>query len=142
MDEPLFFGDEIKLVIPQRAPMLMVDVLYEATDTEAHSGLTVAADNIFCRDGCFTEPGLVEHIAQSASALAGCKAYMQNKPAPTGFIGEVKKCRIYALPSVGATLDTHLQIVSEVNGISLLKACTKVGENVLVECQMKIFVQK
>jgi 3-hydroxymyristoyl/3-hydroxydecanoyl-(acyl carrier protein) dehydratases len=134
-------GEGIKELIPQRFPIMMVDTFYGATDTEADTGLTVADDNMFCSDGFFMEPGLVEHIAQSASAFAGYKAKIKNEPTPIGFIGEVKKFRINFLPRSGDKLCTHIRIISEVLGVSLLTAETVVGEEVAAQCQMKIFIK-
>lgn len=138
--ETLFKGVEIEQLIPQRSPIVMVDAFYEANETSASTGLTIANDNFFCRDGQFTEPGLIEHIAQSASAFAGYSAFKEGEPAPVGYIGEVKKLKILSLPAVGSTLTTSIKIISEVLNITLLKAETKIGEQVVANCQMKISI--
>lgn len=134
-------GEGIKDYIPQRDPIIMVDTLYGATDDEADTGLTITDDNLFCSEGIFGEPGLVEHIAQSASAFAGYKASVKDGPAPLGFIGEVKKFRIHFLPHSGDELRTHIRIISEVLGISLITAETTVNGKVAAQCQMKIFIK-
>ena len=136
----LFEGNGIHSLIPQRAPMMMLDAFFGGSDTEAYTGLTIQADNLFCVDGRFTEPGLIEHIAQSASALAGYKAYCRQQTAPVGYLGEVKKCRIFRLPEVGEQLRTSVQILSEALKISLLSAEIKSGNDTVATCQMKIFV--
>lgn len=142
MNNPIFRGDEIKRFIPQREPIVMVDKLFEADHEHAVTGLTVAADNIFVQNGSFIESGLIEHSAQSASVLVGYEAYKQNRPAPVGYIGEVKKARIHALPAAGSELLTRIDIISEVDGLSLVKAEVKSGNDTVFECQMKIFVKQ
>ena len=134
-------GEGIKDLIPQRYPMIMVDTFYGATETEADTGLTVTDDNLFCSEGFFMEPGLVEHIAQSASAFSGYQATAKNKPTPIGYIGEVKKFRINFLPCTGDKLCTHIRIISEVLGVSLITAETTVAGEVAAWCQMKIFIK-
>ena len=134
-------GEAIKELIPQREPMIMLDTFYDATDSEANTGYTVTNDTLFGREGFLTEPGLIEHIAQSASAFAGYKAKIANEPTPLGFIGEVKKCRIHFLPRTGDELRTHIRILSEALGVSLLTAATKVNGDIAVQCQMKIYIQ-
>lgn len=131
----------IKELIPQREPIIMLDTFCGATESEADTGLVVSDDNLFCNDGYLMEPGLVEHIAQSASAFAGYKAKAANKPTPVGYIAEVKKFRIHFLPHAGDCLRTHIRIHSEVLGVSLLTAETKVEEEVVAWCQMKIFIK-
>ena len=134
-------GEGIKDLIPQRDPMIMVDTFYGATESDADTGLVVAEDNLFCSEGVFMEPGLVEHIAQSASAFAGYKAKVKNEPTPIGYIGEVKKFRINFLPCRGDELRTHIRIISEIFGVSLLTAETTVNGEVAAQCQMKIFIK-
>ena len=132
----------IKELIPQREPMLMIDAFYNATESESDTGLTLTKDNLFCSEGFFEETGLVEHIAQSASAFAGYKARLVNQPISLGFIGEVKKCKIHFLPKVGDELRTHICILSEALGVSLLSAETKVSGEVAIQCQMKIYIKQ
>ncbi len=135
-------GKAIQELIPQCDPMIMIDTLFDATELEAETGFSIADDNLFCSDGLFTEPGLVEHIAQSASAFAGYKARLADKPTPLGLIGEVRKCRIYFLPRAGEKLRTHIRILSEALGVSLLVADTKRNGEVVVQCQVKIYTQR
>ncbi|MDR3251933.1 MAG: hydroxymyristoyl-ACP dehydratase [Tannerella sp.] len=133
--------EDIRDLIPQRAPMIMIDAFYGATESDADTGLTVSGDNLFCDGGRFTEPGLIEHIAQSASAFAGYNARAKNEPAPLGMIGEVKKFRINFLPAVGDELRTHIHILSEILGVSLLAAETIVNGEIAARCNMKIFIK-
>ena len=98
---PLFQGEGIKELIPQRYPIIMVDTFYDATEMECNTGLTILDDNIFCENGSLLEPGIIEHIAQSASAHAGYKEKLKNSPnPPVGYIGEVKKFKLYRKPAV------------------------------------------
>lgn len=133
-------GEAILELIPQRDPMIMIDALYGATESEADTGLTIANDNLFCSEDVFEEPGLIEHIAQSASAFAGYLAKTANRPTPLGFLGEVKKFRIHFLPHAGDVLHTHIRILAEALGVSLLAAETKVNGETAVQCQMKIYL--
>lgn len=139
-DTVLFEGTQLEQLIPQRNPIVMVSHVYQVTDTDIESGLTVTPNNIFCADGKLTEPGLIEHIAQSAAAFAGYPYFVAGKQAPLGYIGEIKKLRIHRLPAVGSQLRTHIHLVSEVMGISLITAETCVNDTPVVTCQMKIFI--
>ena len=67
-EQVLARGEEVFRLIPQRPPMVMVDVLYSADETGGQTGLTVSASNVFCISGHLAEPGLIEHSAQSAAA--------------------------------------------------------------------------
>jgi len=139
--DALFVDEQIKELIPQRSPILMVDTLFESTVDEALTGLTIKEGNLFCKDGKFTEPGLIEHIAQSASAFAGYSYRLQGKPAPVGYIGEIKKFHLSKLPSEGSTLLTHIKIMGVVDNISLLQAEVKCGEELICTTNLKIAIE-
>ena len=122
--------------------MVMVDVVWSATDEGAETGLTVHEDNIFVQDGLFREPGLVEHIAQSAAAFAGYGTFIRGEQPKLGFIGEIKECTFDELPQVGSELRTTLHLIAEVKGIRLISAETTCEGKPVANCQMKIFLKE
>ena len=133
--------EHIYQLIPQRPPIVMVDVVWSADEEGAETGLTVKEDNIFVRDGRFREPGLIEHIAQSAAAFAGYGTFARGEAPKLGYIGEIKDCHLFRLPKVGDELRTSLKLVAEVKGISLINAQTSVNGEPVSDCQMKIFIK-
>ena len=135
-------GEHIFQLIPQRPPIVMVDVVYSADEMSAETGLTVHEDNIFVRDGRFREPGLIEHIAQSAAAFAGYGSFARGEEPKLGYIGEIKDCNLFALPSIGEELRTTIRLVTEVAGIRLISAETKVNDEIVAACLMKIFLKE
>ena len=75
---------------------MMVDELLKVVGDECTCRLTVREDNFFLEeDGQMAEPGVIEHIAQSASAFAGYRAVAEGATEPpVGYIGEVKNFRL------------------------------------------------
>ncbi len=141
--EPLYKGEGIKELIPQRDPIMMVDTFYKADETDCETGLLVQCDNIFCENGELMEPGMIEHVAQSASAHAGYKEKLKGTEVPpVGYIGEIKKFKFIRRPKVGEEMHTFIHTVSEVMNVSLIKTETKVGEESIATCQMKIFIRE
>ena len=134
-------GTEIYQLIPQRPPIVMVDVVWSADETGAETGLTIKEDNIFVQNGLFREPGLIEHIAQSAAAFAGYGTFTRGEAPKLGYIGEIKECVFHELPTVGSELRTTLRLITAVTGISLISAQTTCNGQPAVECQMKIFIK-
>ncbi len=133
----------IEQLIPQREPILMVDDLLKADGEQATACLTVRRGNIFLADdGTMEESGIIEHMAQSASAFAGYKAFSKGgTEAPVGYIGEVRKFKCLRRPNVGEKLYTTIILGPEVNGVTLLTATTCVEEEKIAETQMKIFIK-
>lgn len=135
---------DIRQLIPQRSPIVMVDKLLWVRGDEAMCQLTVREDNYFLEaDGRMAEVGLIEHIAQSASAFAGYRA-MENSNAtepPVGYIGEVKHFHVSHRPTVGDTLQTTITMGPEVQGVTIIQGRTLCGDKLAAETQMKIFIK-
>lgn len=138
----LYQNEELFQLMPQRDPIVMVDTIYDAEGDTAHTGLSVTETNYFIEeDGRMAEPGLIEHIAQSASALMGHKALLAGQPLPVGYIGEVKKFHCYVRPAVGDELTTTINLGAEINGVTLMTGETRCGEALVADTQMKLFVE-
>lgn len=133
----------VEKLIPQRAPVMMVDELLEAEENGAEVSLLVRPDNYFMdEDGRLDEVGLIEHIAQSASALAGYKALAEGvENPPLGYIGEVKRFKCHFCPCAGDLLHTTISVVADAGGVTLIQGVTRVGDRMAAETQMKIFVK-
>lgn len=141
--QKIYKGEDIKKLLNQRNPILMVSSLEELSDNECKAELNIASDNFFCVDGRFTEPGLIEHIAQSASAFVSYRAinYHGASNPPVGYIGEVKKFVLAGeLPMVGSIVETKVSIQSEVMNVTMFSAETSVDGRVVATCQMKLSV--
>jgi len=66
-------------LIPQRPPFVMVGELIEYNETGFTSTFSIDADNIFVKNGRFTEEGILENIAQTAAAGAGYGFFIEQK---------------------------------------------------------------
>ena len=140
-ETPLYRGEQIKRLIPQREPIIMVDAFYEATDKECRTGLTITSENIFCKNNSMEPVGIIEHIAQSASAHTGYMAMAANLPAPVGYIGEIKNFNCHRPVSVGDKLSTTIILKTQVLNILMIDAETKVNGEIAATCQMKISIE-
>lgn len=140
--KPLLEGEEIYKLIPQRNPIVMVDTFFCADEEGAETGLHVQSGNIFCQGEVLCEPGLIEHVAQSAAAFAGYLPYTKGETPKLGFIGEVKKFKIIRLPKIGEFLHTRLKVLGEAAGVTLIAAETISENELLATCQMKIFIKE
>lgn len=131
---------DIEKLIPQRAPIVMVDAFLGVEGEDSFSEFTIREDNIFVDGGFMSECGLIEHIAQSAAARVGYVCEQKGVPVPVGFIGSVNKFFIERLPEVGDRLETVISVIQKVFKISLVEAKVRVGDQVIAGCRMKIFL--
>ncbi len=127
-------------LIPQRAPIVMVDEFLGMQDNVSKTRFVVRNDNIFVNDGIFSECGLIEHIAQSAAARVGHVFKSNNKPIPIGYIGSVNNFEIKDFPKVGDVISTDIEIIQEVFNITLIQAHCYINDVEIASCKMKIFL--
>lgn len=118
----------------------MVDKFVGITNGISETQLTIKNDNIFVENDCFTEFGLIEHIAQSAAARVGYICRNENKPISIGYIGAISNMEIVFLPKINDMLETRIEILQEVFNITLIKAESFTDGWLSASCQMKIFL--
>lgn len=133
--------DNILDLIPQRAPIVMVDEFLGIDNNVSRTRFTVYNDNIFVNNGEFSECGLIEHIAQSAAARVGYIFKSKNLPIPIGYIGSVNNFVIYQNPKVGEAINTTIEIIQEVFNITLIQAYCHIDGKEIASCRMKIFLE-
>lgn len=144
-------GNDIKRLIPQRHPFIMIDTLEEQGDSNsAVTTLAVRQDNYFTLpDGTLAATGIIEHIAQSCSALKGlsvcfpadASASEPERPAPIGLIGEVKHFVCHRRPHSGELLRTTITFGLSFGNVTLASGQSHVGDELIAEAQLKIFMQ-
>ncbi len=131
----------VSQLIPQGKPMIMVEKLISNDEINTISSFTILSDNIFCDGNNFCEPGLIENIAQTAALRSGYMAHLKKIKPSVGFIGSVKRLKINQLPKVGDELITKVTIESEMLGALVISGEIKIGDNVVAEGTMNIFLQ-
>jgi predicted hotdog family 3-hydroxylacyl-ACP dehydratase len=130
----------ITSLIPQRPPFVMIDRLIWNDEKKTRTAFVIEKDNIFLENGWFTEPGLVENIAQTAAARAGYMASLDNLPVRVGYIGALKNLIIYSLPIVDEELETEITLQHQIFDVSLVSGKVTCNRQVIAECEMKIFI--
>jgi predicted hotdog family 3-hydroxylacyl-ACP dehydratase len=141
-DQIIATGTGIYRYIPQRPPMVMIDTFISCEEKTNCTSFEILKDNIFLKDGYFSEPGIIENIAQTAAAGLGYAIVngKNNADVPVGVIGAVSNLKINFLPKPGDTIITTVNVVYEVMNASVIYGKVIAGENVLAECEMKIFL--
>jgi predicted hotdog family 3-hydroxylacyl-ACP dehydratase len=136
-----FKGENIKNLIPQREPFMMVDGFEGGDDNSAVTTLSVCPNNYFILpDGTMAETGLIEHLAQSCSALAGAQAQDAEHPS-VGLIGEVKHFKCYRRPQIGELIRSTVMFGLTFGNVTLATGQAYVDEELIADIQLKIFMQ-
>lgn len=126
--------------IPQREPIVMVSQIIEVNEKKVLTIFLITDDNIFCNEGYLQEPGLIENIAQSAAAMTGYNASINNEEVKKGFIGSVDNLNIISLPKSNTEIKTQVAITNQVMNVNIIKGTIWQNNNIVAECEMKIFL--
>lgn len=133
----------ISHLIPQKAPFEMVTTLVQFSATQATSSFTISKENIFVTNNTFTEPGLIENMAQTVALHTGYDFFLKGKEAPTGYIGSIKKVDINELPIVNQTITTQATILIEMMGVTMVDIVVfDENKKILASSQMKTVIAK
>jgi len=129
---------DILELIPQRPPMVMVDRLLHCDPVVTETEFTVREDCIMVDGGQMSACGLVENIAQTCAARMGYINLSKGEAVRVGVIGALRDMEIHALPAVGSTITTHIEVSDEVFGMTLAQAESRCGDTLLASGTIKI----
>lgn len=133
----------IRELLPQQDPFVMVDQLTHFDETTTQTLFTVRRDNLFVENGLLDNCILMEIIAQTCAARLGyVNKYILKRPIQIGFIGAVRDMIVYETPRVGDTLRTTIQVVQEVLGLTLVDATVMNGNATIAQARMKIALRE
>ena len=133
--------DKILEILPQQPPMNMVSCLLEHDENHSLSQLFIKKENIFVKDGLFTEAGLIENMAQTAAAGTGYEASMEKREPRVGFIGSLKRIKIYSLPKTGEKIETKITSLTNLMNVQIVKGEVFLKGELIAEGEMNIFLQ-
>ena len=130
-------------LIPQRHPFMMVDGFEPLGDSSATTTLAVSRNNYFIVPGGeLTEGGIIEHQAQSVSAMAGWKAMESGATdAPIGIIGEVKHFECLRRPRIGERVVTTVQMGMTFGNVTMAKCESAIDGETVARINLKVFMQ-
>lgn len=129
---------DIMKLLPQRPPMVMVDRLLHCDPVLTETEFLVREDCTMVEDGRLSAMGLIENIAQTCAARIGYINVSSDKEVRVGVIGALRDVVIHALPPVGATIKTRIEVSDEVFGMTLAQAESRCGDRPLTSGTIKI----
>ena len=130
---------DIHELLPQQEPFVMVGRLVHFDMERTMTVTSIIENNFFVENGVFTASGVVENIAQTCAARIGyVNKCILKKSIQLGFIGAIRNLKLYRLPKVGEEIETSIDTIEEIFGMTLVHASVKVNNEVIAESEMKI----
>ena len=142
---------DIKLYLPHRDPMLMVDMILEMDDEKVETIFKIKEGNVFLENDFFIESGLIENMAQTCCSVVAKDYFIDennNDKAGVnviGFISGIKTLKIHSLPQIGTTIYTKAILISKfiTDSYSLctMKCQTFKADEVLLDGEITLFIR-
>ena len=131
-------------LLPHAAPMLCIERLLRASETEAEAETVLFPGHLLLHDGRLTEAGFVEIAAQAAGAMKGYWETRRGLPPRKGFLAAAQDFVFPGEAEAGDILLVAVAVVAEVAGISLIEASiSREGPDgsreVLAQGKLKVF---
>ena len=135
---------DIRTLLPQQPPMVMVDRLISADEKSATTALLIREDNIFVTEGRLNAYALIEVMAQTAAAHLGYvdKCLCGLGDVRIGYIGSIKRMRIDAAPKVGETLTTRMDVQEDFMNMKLVTAESFVNDQRIASAELTIAISE
>jgi predicted hotdog family 3-hydroxylacyl-ACP dehydratase len=130
----------IETLIPQRPPFVLVDAFVFEDADHGYGTFKVKEDHILVEEGCLSEAGLVENIAQTAAARMGYLGRKEGLAVAIGYIGAVQQLDVLELPRIGDELRTTISVQHQVFNVTQIHGTVRCGTRVMATCEMKIFI--
>ena len=130
---------DVRSLLPQQPPFVMIDRLLHLDDTATVAEFKVRPDCIFVDDGQLLADGMTECIAQTCAARIGyINVYILKKSVKLGVIGAVRNLAVARRPRVGEVIDITITVREEVFRMILADARIEAGGETIVTAEMKI----
>jgi len=125
-------------LLPQQPPFRFVDRLEEYGEVESRVSFTPGPGNMLMEGDTLSAAGLMEHMAQASAVRVGyyCK-YILHIPVTIGYIGQIRKFRLYRLPVAGEKLETTIFLRQEIFKISMVDIEVRTGDTLLATASLK-----
>ena len=127
---------EIVNALPHKSPFVMVDELCFMNKIKASAKLFINENNIFVKNGFFQEPGIIEHIAQSAALRPTILALKAGKKVPLGYFSAINNLNIYKLPPVNSVIETTVTTIVEIKTATKVSTISKCQGELVCKSEM------
>lgn len=139
--EEFLRSTDIHTVLPQQEPFVMVGRLTRFDLGSSTTETVFREDNIFVDDGFLSTCGLLENIAQTCAARIGFyNKYILGNDVKVGFIGAVRDYGISGRVPVGEVVETTVDVLEEVFGMTLATAEVRCGGSVVATASIKLAI--
>ncbi len=129
-------------MIPQQAPMRLVDRLISVGERVAVVETTLRPDNPFVDDeGTLDTAAYLELIAQAAATMNGFRTSFREGHDPQGYLLGARQMETFGIARVGDTLSIHVFKATRFGDFGIIEGRVSCGKTLLARGEIKVWHQ-
>jgi radical SAM protein with 4Fe4S-binding SPASM domain len=133
----------VEKIIPQKAPMRIIDTLNKISERCAEIKLTISNDMLFVRDdGSLDEAAYLELMAQAMAAFSGFRKIDATHQAIDGFLLGAKKLEVFGSAHIGDVLTVSVFKYARFGDFGIVLGKVWRGEDLLAQGEVKLWENK
>ena len=126
--------------LPHKPPMCCIDLLVACSETHAESESLLTEEHIFMSDGALISAGLIEMAAQTAGAMQGYLACLNQCAPPPGMLVGIQHFTFFAPAHASDLLRISVTILAVVQEVTILEAkITRAGATI-AHGSLKVYI--
>ena len=134
------FPLDARLLLPHAGSMCCIGRLLSSTGTAAVAEVTLTREHRLVSNGTLDKAGYVELTAQTAGAMQGYTLYRQGLPPKFGYLVGAQDFVFHRAARTGDTLTIRVDTLAELGEVTVLTSSVLLGEEILAEGRLKVFV--
>lgn len=131
-------------LLPHKPPFVMVDALYDLSDTTVVAGLIIRPDNPLVWEGYFQESGVLEHAAQAVALKLGFQTRQQPETAAKspamGYLVGLRNVVMHNRVPVGGQIVTGITVTSDNGAFIQVQVRSTWNGLPVADCDMSLMV--
>jgi 3-hydroxyacyl-[acyl-carrier-protein] dehydratase len=128
--------------VPHRPPILGVDRILELRAGAAVATRLVPNGPDVDARGALWEEGLIEGLAQTASALHTFGARRGGRKLARGMLVGINQLTIHRRARAGERIEYRVELIRQLEAVSLVRGSARAGDEVLAEGELKFYVEE
>jgi predicted hotdog family 3-hydroxylacyl-ACP dehydratase len=128
-------------LVPHRSPILGLERITSVSADGASARARIEPGPDVDAQGNLWEQALIEGLAQTASALHAFHARQANQKIVRGMLVGASQLVIHRRARVAECVEYEVELVRQLEAVSLVRGTARVGSEVLAEGELKFYVE-
>lgn len=136
--------ENVRQLIPHKAPFILVDALYYYDDESAVSAWYIPIDHVMVRDNYLLDAAIVEHMAQTMALKSSFLPLGKDveEKSRVGYLAAVSRFNMYNRVSAGSEIFTEIKTTLTAGNMLAVEGITRSFQQIMAVAELRLFLQQ